>query len=108
MSGTEIILTEAEYQQSMAGANGLLVVHKPQCPNCRAMEKVIEKFRSMRPELNLLRLDSVACPAAAAVLGAERVPLIGVVRDGKIVARKFGLMNVRELVAYYQAAMADR
>lgn len=65
------------------------------------MEKVIEKFTAQRPGLTVHLLDSEDEPEVLAALGAERVPTIMIIKGGKVVASKTGLMNPRELAALY-------
>lgn len=99
-----LVLTDADHQEKLAQANGLLFCHKPLCPNCKAMEKVIEKFLAANPSVALMRIDSTQSPEAMKALGADRVPAIYILKAGNILAQKIGLMNVRELMAFYQAA----
>ena len=44
----------------------------------------------------------VCCPAAA--LGAERPPTIFVIKGGEVNASKVGLMNPREMAAFFEKA----
>jgi thioredoxin 1 len=51
-----------------------------------------------------MRIDSEECPEAMKAFGTERVPTIYLLRDGQIVAKKVGLMNLREMTDFYQSA----
>ena len=104
MASEGLVLTDTDYQEKLAQVDGLLFCHKPLCPNCKAMEKVIEKFLAVSPGVALLRIDSMQSPAAMQALGVDRVPTISVLKAGKVIAHKVGLMNLRELMAFYQAA----
>jgi len=99
-----IVLTDQNFAQDFAGANGLLLVHKPGCPNCKALEKVIEKFLLAKPGVTLMQVDSQANPETACSLGAERVPTLCGVKNGKVRATKTGLMNLREMSGFYESA----
>ncbi len=99
-----ILLTDADYKEKMPGLSGLVMVHKPLCPNCKAMEKVLEKFTAAYPQVSLIQVDSIASPELAGLLGAERVPALCVLKNGTVAARKIGIMNVKDLAAFYFSA----
>lgn len=108
MSSAGIVLSEADFRQKLDRASGLLFFHKLTCPNCKALEKVIEKFLAANPDVTLMRIDSVESPEAMKALGAERVPTLYIMKDGKVVARKVGLMNLREMTDFYRSAWVAR
>lgn len=83
---------------------GVLICFKQNCPHCKNMEKVLEKFSKKEPDLKFYDLDSEENPKAIATLEAERSPTILVIKQGKVVARKPGLMNPKEMKAFYAAA----
>ena len=84
--------------------NGVLLVFKKLCPHCRNMEKVLEKFAVMQPGTALLGVDIEENAPAAASLGAQRPPTIFIIKGGQVKASKAGLMNPRELAAFFAAA----
>lgn len=95
-------ITKDNYQSEIASIEqGLLLCHKKLCPHCKNMEKVIEKFMGQRAGLTLILLDSEDEPEALAAVGAERVPTIMIIKGGKVVGSKTGLMNPKELAALY-------
>lgn len=87
-----------------ATRQGVLLCFKKLCPHCKNMEKVMEKFSAQRSEIALFKLDSEEDPEAMSALGAERVPTILIIKDGKVTALKTGLMNPRELAALFDNA----
>lgn len=98
-------LTDATYSEAIAQTEaGVLICFKKNCPHCKNMEKVLEKFASKKAEVSLFNLDSEENPAALAELDAERAPTIFVIKNSAIVARKAGLMNPKEMKAFYAAA----
>lgn len=100
-----IELTDETYKSAIADAEqGVLICFKQQCPHCKNMEKVLEKFVSKKPEVTLFALDSEQNPNALAELESERAPTIFVIKSGTIVARKGGLMNPKEMKAFYASA----
>ena len=98
-------VNKANYEEAIASAGqGVLLCSKKLCPHCKNMEKVMEKFSAQRSGVTLFKLDSEEEPEAMAALGAERVPTILIIKGGKVVATKAGLMNPREMTALYDSA----
>lgn len=98
-------LNETDYQTRLAATdNGVLLFFKKLCPHCKNMEKVLEKFGTSKPDVKLFSIDIEECPAAAAALGAERPPTIFVIKGGAVKASKAGLMNPREMNAFFDKA----
>lgn len=98
-------VTKDTYAEAIAGAaQGVLLCSKKLCPHCKNMEKVMEKFSAQRPGVSLFKLDSEEEAEAMAALGAERVPTIMIIKNGKVAASKTGLMNPRELGALFDSA----
>ncbi|MHB1414936.1 MAG: thioredoxin family protein [Chloroflexota bacterium] len=98
------ILTEADYKQELGNASGVLMFFKKTCPNCRALDKMLDKFFTANPGVPYLRIDSEETLGAMKDFDVERVPTIFVLRDGQVVAKKVGLMNVREMNEFYHSA----
>jgi thioredoxin 1 len=99
-----IIITDADFKTKLEKATGILLFYKKLCPNCKAIEKVIQKFLSANADLTYVRIDSEECPEAMKAFDTDRVPTIYLLRDGQVVAKKVGLMNVREMIDFYQSA----
>jgi thioredoxin 1 len=99
-----IALTDADFKTKLEHTTGVFLFYKKLCPNCKALEKVIQKFLSANAQVAYMRIDSEECPEAMKAFGTERVPTIYLLRDGQIVAKKVGLMNLREMTDFYQSA----
>ena len=98
-------ITDADYRDKIAATQaGVLLCFKKLCPHCKNMQKVLEKFAVTNPDLTFLSLDSEENPVAMKELEAERAPTILVIKGGKVVVKKAGLMNPREMAALYQGA----
>ena len=98
-----IIITDADFKTKLEKATGILFFYKKLCPNCKAMEKVIQKFLSANAHVTYLRIDSEECPEAMKAFDTERVPTICLLQHGQIAAKKVGLMNLREMIDFYQS-----
>ena len=99
------IITEADYKDRPAATEkGVLLFFKKLCPHCKNMEKVLEKFGAAKPGIALYGIDIEENAAAAAALGAERPPTIFVIKGGEVKASKVGLMNPREMAAFFEKA----
>lgn len=99
------IITEADYKDRLAATEkGVLLFFKKLCPHCKNMEKVLEKFGAAKPGIALYGIDIEENAAAAAALGAERPPTVFVIKGGEVKASKVGLMNPREMAAFFEKA----
>lgn len=99
-----MIITDADFKTKLEKATGILLFYKKLCPNCKALEKVIQKFLSANAHVAYMRIDSEECPEAMKAFDTERVPTICLLRDGQIAAKRVGLMNLREMIDFYQSA----
>ncbi|ABB37265.1 glutaredoxin [Oleidesulfovibrio alaskensis G20] len=84
-------------------AQGIVLFHKELCPHCKNMEKVLAKFGAKNPDVELLAVDSEADPAVMEAYGVERVPSLVIVRGGRAVYTRTGLMNPKELTTLYHS-----
>lgn len=100
------LLNEESYARVLAETEqGMLIGFKKLCPHCKNMEKVLEKCTERLSNLTLLGLDTEENPNACAQLGIERAPTILIIRQGTVISRMAGLMNPKELCAFYQQSM---
>ena len=99
---TQDIDFELASPQVMAQAeHGMLLFHKPRCPNCMVMKKVAQKGLALSPQMNLGGLDIEDHPEAGEQFQISRVPTLVVFKNGQETARKSGVMKPQELVAFY-------
>jgi thioredoxin 1 len=104
MPGEATLLSDSDFRVRLAESSGVLMFFKKLCPNCKALEKMLDKFFAANPDVGYMRIDSEECPEAMQEYGVERVPTIFVIKDGKVAAKKVGLMNVREMTDFYYSA----
>jgi len=98
-------LDDSNYKSTIAGTDaGILICFKENCPHCKNMEKVLEKFAKKNEGVSFFNMDSEANPDAREELGAQRAPTLFVIKGGAIVATKAGLMNPKEMTAFYKNA----
>jgi thioredoxin 1 len=98
-------LTDRNFQSRIADTRqGVCVFVKKLCPHCKNMLKVVEKFSALQAGATLLSIDIEECAAAAAAFEAERAPTTLVIKEGRVVGKKAGLMNPKEMLGFYQAA----
>jgi thioredoxin 1 len=101
MSDSWIVLTDNDYQVRLENGNGVLLFYKKLCPNCKALEKMLEKFFAANPSIPGWRVDSEESVEAMKYFGVERVPTVLLLKNGQVTARKVGLMNLREMFDFY-------
>lgn len=98
-------LTETGFEDTIAETGGgIIIFYKELCPHCKNMEKVLAKFSIKKPEVVISRINFEENPAAVKSTGVERPPTLVLVKQGKIVTKKAGLMNPKELLALYNEA----
>jgi len=98
-------LTDATFEERIAATgNGVCIFIKKLCPHCKNMLKVLEKFSALEPEATLLSIDIEDNAVAAKAYEAERAPTVLVIKGGQVVGRKSGLINPREMAAFYKGA----
>ncbi len=98
-------LSDTTFQEHLSATEGgIILFYKKLCPHCKNMEKVLAKFSIKVPDTTIMTIDSEACPDAMAALGVERVPTLIIVKGGRTVLTKAGLMNPKELRALYEKA----
>jgi thioredoxin 1 len=89
----------AERFQSFGDA--IIFFHKELCPHCKNMEKVLLKFSTKAPAVEICSVDSEKHPELLQELGFERVPTLVFIRGGKVAKIQSGIMNPRELAALH-------
>lgn len=95
-------LTSENYREEIeALSQGIILVKKELCPHCKNMMKVLERFATGNPDVKFATVDSEKEEKIKEYLLAERVPTIVVVKNGQLAQKKGGLMNPRELKAFY-------
>ncbi len=98
-------LTDATYESRFSATEaGVCIFFKKLCPHCKNMMKVLEKFSGLQPGVTLLSIDIEESMKAAEALEAERAPTILVIKNGRLVGKKAGLMNPKEMLAFYKSA----
>ncbi len=105
MSADFIDIKDSDFEIKIKDATGLVFLYKKLCPHCKALRTVIEKFvAAAEGNVPVMQIDSEENPKAMATMEVEKVPCVLIVKNGDIVARKVGLMNLRELTAFYDSA----
>jgi hypothetical protein len=64
---------------------------------------MIEKFLAANPHITYMRINSEECPKAMEFFETTRVPTTFLLRDGEVIGKKVGLMNVREMTELYES-----
>jgi len=97
------------HRRSTRGMAILLDVWAPWCGPCRAMAPQFAAAAGrLEPEIRLLKLNSDANPDVAGALGITGIPALFLISDGQLIARKAGLMNAGQIVAWARQALAAK
>jgi thioredoxin 2 len=109
--GAPLEVTSAQletHRRSTKGTAILLDVWAPWCGPCRSMAPQFAAAAGrLEPGIRLLKLNSDANPDAAAALGITGIPALFLISEGQLIARKAGLMNAGQIVAWARQALAS-
>jgi thioredoxin 1 len=98
-------ITDSDFSATVKGADSSVVIFvKKLCPHCKNMLKMFEKFQKIVPGVTIYTADIEDCTESMAALAVERAPTVCVIKSGKVAAQKTGLMNPREMAAFYESA----
>ncbi|MFI4933604.1 MAG: thioredoxin domain-containing protein [Caulobacterales bacterium] len=88
------------------GAALLVDVWAPWCGPCRSMAPHFAAAAGrLEPDVQLLKLNSEAEPAAAGALGIQAIPTLILFSLGREVARASGLMTTEQIVQWVRRAL---
>lgn len=95
-------LLSAETFTTYTNTNDCLVIFfKNHCPNCRVLMKVLEKCLVQHSEFNIAGVNTEENPGLMEASDVSKVPTVIIFKTGKPVARKSGIMNPTEMMAFY-------
>ena len=97
-------LTADNFDKYIEDHDGIIICHKHLCPHCKIMATVLDKVLAMAENLNVAAEEVSSQPDMLEKLSVEHVPTLCTVKNGKIVARRFGVMNPAETLAWYAQA----
>jgi len=80
-----------------------VLFYKKLCPTAKTLEKVLEKFSDQTQCVSLFSIDMEENSAAAQTYEVLRAPTTLTVRNGTVVGQMAGLMNPKEMLAFYKA-----
>ena len=98
------LLDSVTFDEWIKSHDGIVLFHKKLCPHCKVMRTVLGKATTERPDIQLASVDSEEQPDLMARCSVERVPTLIVCRNGAVAARKSGIMNPRDQLAFYESA----
>ena len=81
MEGSIVTLQEENFGDYVKINDCLVVFHKPRCPNCKVLLKVMEKCKLNYPEIRMARIDSEENKSVVEQLDVSRVPSILVYKN---------------------------
>lgn len=93
------ILTADNFSSFTRSGDCLLLIFKNHCPYCKILMAVIEKCLLSNPDLNVAGINSEENPAILKEIDVSKVPTVLVYQEGRVSARRSGVMNPTELSA---------
>ncbi len=82
----------------------LLDVWAPWCGPCRAMASMFERAaKELEPDVRLLKLNCDEEPRTASELGIAAIPTLLLLRNGQILARSSGVMDLRNIISWVRS-----
>jgi len=86
----------------------LVDVWAPWCGPCLAMAPQFASAAALlEPDVQLLKLDSEAEPAASGAMGVRSIPTMILFRDGQEAARTSGAMSADQIVAWTRRSLGQ-
>lgn len=98
------VLSTDTFASYTATNDCLVLFYKSHCPHCKVMMKVLGKNQQTNPEINIVGVDTEQYPTLLETVEVSKVPTVLIYKDGRLVARKSGIMNPAELSALYFGA----
>jgi thioredoxin-like negative regulator of GroEL len=103
------VLTAETFAGHVATGSGRVVlVFRQRCPNCQVLIAVIERYRTVWPDLDIVGVDADEDPGLLEQMGVSKVPTVLVFRNGEVAARRTGVMTPSELRALIASTTASR
>ena len=94
-------ITDPDFEQSVSSGLSIVLFYKDQCPFCKAMKKILDKFSGMPAaagkDIRLYQINRETNPNSTQSMNVERIPSVIVFRDGQEVGAKSGDLTYKEL-----------
>lgn len=111
---TSVAEYERETHGSLSGVpvpgvpvSSVLDFYTQQCPACHHMMPIFEYVaHKLHEKVHFFKIDGQAVPELAQRFGVTRVPCFIVVKNGKVVARAYELMDKPKMMEFVQKAIA--
>ena len=96
-----IEITDQDFKERVASGLSIVLFYKDQCPFCKAMKKILDKFAGMPAaagkDIRFYQINRETNPDSTQAMRVERIPSLIVFRDGQEVGAKSGDVTYREL-----------
>jgi thioredoxin 2 len=85
----------------------LVDVWAPWCGPCRAMAPMFERAaQELEPNVRLIKLNADNAPHVSSQLGITGIPTLLLMRGGKVISRRSGALDARNIVAWTRDGLA--
>lgn len=98
------LLDSVTFDEWVESHDDIALLHEKLCPHCKVMRTVLSEIMAERPDIQPTFVDPEEQLDLMTHCSVERVPTLIICRNRVVAARKSGIMNPRELLAFYKSA----
>ena len=95
MSGSEIKITDSNFEEVVGGANKPVLVdfYADWCGPCQMLSPIIEEIAETRSDIIVGKVNVDENPLLCAKFGIMSIPMIAVFKDGELTAQNVGFCD---------------
>ena len=90
----------AEYDEAIKEGTVLVDFFATWCGPCKMLSPVLEELAKKNPDLLILKIDVDEVGPLAARYGIQAIPTLMLFKDGQLVDKKMGYLNMNQLLAF--------
>ena len=92
-------LSDMEFNQRVGDGISFVKVWSPTCQPCKMYKNIFEDFASKNEDIQCYAVNAFECPAVVTQFSLKRVPVTLIIKNGELMSKKEGVLQVDELEA---------